>query len=79
MPLVEGGEAQHVEFSSTWMDSLQNLLTITWTEPKTAQKYALKFVPSKYNKESYLCDVFHSLGTYWAMDKGLLRNVSSFA
>jgi hypothetical protein len=45
-----------------------------WNESKTLSWQAMIFGPSKYCANGFLCDFYHSFGTYFAVEYGLERS-----
>lgn len=68
--VARSGEAQYVDWKDSWYNSYFDSLDALWQEMKTLNKYVLSFVP---NKDGYLTDVFHALGTFFVVGKGLYR------
>ncbi len=68
--VARSGEAQYVDWKQSWYNPYFDSLDALWQEMKTLNKYVLSFVP---NKDGYLTDVFHALGTFFVVGKGLYR------
>ena len=69
-----GGETKCLRWTEWEWDLKFDCPEAIWTEVKTVQRYPLDFVANKYtSNKSYLLDIFHSLGCYFAIENGLHR------
>ena len=66
-----GGEIKFVDFSEWQFLPSIEVLDTSWTELKVLEKYSMGFVP---DRDSYLLDIYHALGCYFAMERGLFRH-----
>ena len=65
-----GGEIKFLNFMDwMWHVYLQALNT-SWTQPKTLDKFAMGFVA---DAQEYETDIFHAMGCFWAVERGLHR------
>ena len=69
-----GGEIKFQQYSDWMWDSRFDTIYTTWHESKTLQHYAIPMVPEKSN---YVCDWYHSLGCFYAVEQGLFRNTKN--
>lgn len=71
-----GGEVKYLDTSQWTYDSYLMAMDTTWTEQKTLQRYSCPFVP---NKDGPYSDVFHALGSFITVERGLYRQQSDDA
>lgn len=65
-----GGEIKYLDTAHFTYDPWLDALNTTWTEQKTLASYSCPFVANKSDPYS---DVFHALGAYFVVEKGLYR------
>ena len=65
-----GGESRSLDFNTMFYNPHFDHLDATWVDTKTLKKYACPFVP---NKDEYPTDVFHSMGCFFVLGRGLRR------
>lgn len=68
-----GGEVKYLDTAHFKFDPFLMVLDTTWTEQKTLNRYSCPFVP---NKDEPYSDVFHALGAYVVVERGLYRQQS---
>ena len=65
-----GGEVKYLDTAHFKFDPFLMALDTMWTEQKTLNRYSCPFVP---NKDEPYSDVFHALGSYVVVERGLYR------
>jgi hypothetical protein len=65
-----GGEIKRQDFVEWMWHPTFEVINIGWTEMKQLEKYAMPMVP---HRNHFLNDVYHSLGSFWAVERGLFR------
>jgi len=70
--IARGGEVKFLSYKRMFFDELYNLLFTQWFQRKTLKSTPIGFAAEFEHPES--C-VYLALGCYWAVDRGLVRNV----
>lgn len=65
-----GGEIKFQRYDEWYWDPLFHGIDSTWSEIKTLTQHSMLFGP---DKESYLCDFYHSFGCFFSVENGLYR------
>lgn len=65
-----GGEVKFQQYRDWVWDPRFQITNTHWTELKTLSFYAMAMVP---DSESYHCDFYHALGSFFAVENGLFR------
>jgi hypothetical protein len=66
-----GGEVKFIDTADWMYHPRIQVPDIGWTELKTKEKYACPVVP---DKDDFMPDVFHCLGSFWSVEGGLYRD-----
>jgi len=69
---ARGGEVKFLSYKRMFFDEVYNLLFTQWFQRKTLKSTPIGFVAEFEHPES--C-IYLALGCYWAVDRGLVRNV----
>jgi len=67
---ARGGEIKLQDYLDWVFHAKVDILDITWTEMKVLEKYSMPMVPHLQN---FLLDIYHCLGSWWAVENGLFR------
>ena len=70
--IARGGEVKFLSYKRMFFDEVYNLLFTQWFQRKTLKSTPIGFAAEFQHPES--C-VFLALGCFWAIDRGLVRNV----
>ena len=65
-----GGEIKFQQYADWIYDCRFELTDISWHEMKSLQTYSMPITP---DSDGYACDWYHSLGCYYAVERGLYR------
>ena len=71
LAMGRGGEIKFTDTADMMYHPRVEVTDLPWSESKTLNKYAMPMIP---NKDNYLYDFYHCLGSFWAVEGGLFRN-----
>lgn len=71
MAVARGGEVKFVDTSNFMLHPYLGCTDLVWSELKNIKaKYAMPIFP---NKDTYESDIYHSIGGFWCVERGLFR------
>ena len=65
------GEVRFPNYNDWILHGPMQILKTYWTEMKTRTKYSMPII---HHRDCWRYDMFHALGCYWAVEKGLVRS-----